>query len=88
MVADVLRLLTELDPYGLEPGQAGGAPADEYALEADPMASLLLHHNAITATQVDAVWQEWFDETMTEIVGASTVDRLVTQLNEISATRS
>ena len=54
-IAEVVRLLNELDPYGLDPGGEGGAPADEYELEGRPMASLLLRNGGISADQVDDI---------------------------------
>ena len=38
VTAEVQALLSELDPYRLDPGTPDGAPADEYAPEADAIA--------------------------------------------------
>lgn len=82
----VLRLLNELDPYSLAPGTEDGAPADEYATEAAPIVSVLTRDGAITTDQVDAIWQKWFGEPLTAVVGSERVDEFVVEL--ISLARS
>ena len=81
LIIGVLRLLTELDPYFLEPGGPDGFPADEYGFEARPLADLLSQNGSITAAQVDAVWLEWFSESLTDVVGAERVRELVVALD-------
>lgn len=76
----VLRLVTELDPYFLEPDGPDGVPADEYVLEAVPIADLLSHRR-ITAVQIDAVWLEWFSEPLSAVVGDARMRELVVALN-------
>lgn len=57
-VAQVLAVLTDVDPYGLEPGTPEeatadgfeGAPADEYELEAVDIARILLREGAVTVS--------------------------------------
>lgn len=67
LVAAVLRLLSELDPYGLEPGADDGAPVDEYSFEASPMARLLINHGMISGAQIDEIWVSWFSEPLSTI---------------------
>ena len=81
LMRGVLGALTELDPYGLEPGRAAGAPADEYELEARPIVSLLVADGRITVGQFDAIWREWFGETLTDVIGTARIDKLVARLN-------
>lgn len=82
----VLRLVSELDPYSLEPGGPDGVPADEYVVEAVPIADLLSHGH-ITAVQIDAVWLEWFSEPLTDVVGEDRARELVTALNGLVLSR-
>ncbi|WP_431797334.1 hypothetical protein [Microbacterium kunmingense] len=81
--AEVLRFLSELDPYGLTPGASDGAPQDEYDMEAIPIASILQRNGTVTAEQVDAVWQKWFGEPLTAVVGREQVDKLITDLTSL-----
>ena len=80
-VKDVLELLNKLDPYGLTPGDRDGAPVDEYALEAMPIAQRLIRDGGITTAQVDAVWLKWFDEPLNEVIGQDATRRFVDDLN-------
>ncbi|TQK20545.1 hypothetical protein FBY40_3082 [Microbacterium sp. SLBN-154] len=82
--AEVLRLLSELDPYALAPGAADGVPADEYDIEAKPIVNILQRGGEITAEEVDAVWQRWFGEPLTAVVGSEHVDKLVTELTSLA----
>jgi hypothetical protein len=85
VVAEVLALVNDLDPYGMRPGRPDGAPADEYAPEATPMASLLLNRGAIDAAQVDAIWHRWFGDPLSTVVGAQRLARFVEGLNGVVA---
>ena len=85
MVTSVLALLNDVDPYGLEPGTAEGAPQDEYEPEASPMARLLLEHGSISSDEVDAIWLEWFQEPLSEFIGAEAMHRLCADLNSLPA---
>lgn len=80
----MLRVLTELDPYGLEPGSADGPPANEYDIETRPMAALLRADGAIRADQIDAIWSRWFSEPLTDLIGRERLSRLVVQLNDLT----
>lgn len=80
--AAVLRLLTDFDPYGLEPGADDGAPADEYSLEAAPMASHLSNHGRIGEADVDLIWVRWFGEPLSTIDG-NDFARFVADLNAL-----
>ena len=82
-VAAVIALLNDLDPFGLEPGTAAGAPHDEYEPEAHPIATLLLKSGSVSKNQVDAIWQEWFREPLSESIGAAEAERLVLSLNSL-----
>ena len=57
ILAEVIELLNDLDPYGLEPGTAEGAPQDEYESEASPIVSLLLNNGSVSRNEVDAIWE-------------------------------
>lgn len=69
MLAAVLRELDAVDPYGLEPGREDGAPREEYASEAAPIASILLRRGRITGEELDAVWRFWFGEPLSALLG-------------------
>ena len=84
-IAEVVRLLNELDPYGLDPRGEGGAPADEYELEGRPMASLLLRNGGISADQVDDIWTKWFEEPLSSVVGEERIAEFVLQLQRLIA---
>ncbi|MDO8382352.1 MULTISPECIES: hypothetical protein [Microbacterium] len=83
LLGEVLRLLTRLDPYSLEPGGPDGVPADEYAFEARSIAVLLAQNGGVTADQVDAVWHEWFSEPLSTAVGEKPTHELVAALNAL-----
>lgn len=80
---EVLRVLSDLDPYGRTPGASDGAPADGYDTEAIPIASILRRDGRVTAEQVDAVWQRWFGEPLTAVVGRERVDTLTADLTSL-----
>ncbi|MCR2762055.1 hypothetical protein NQ152_00885 [Microbacterium sp. zg.B48] len=80
--AAVLALLTDLDPYGLEPGANDGAPADEYNPEAAPMARHLIDHGRISDADVDVIWVRWFGEPLSTIDGNGFA-RFVADLNAL-----
>jgi hypothetical protein len=61
-LAEIIGLLNDRDPDGLAPGTADGAPQDEYETEASPIAGMLLTSGSISRGQVDAIWQNWFQE--------------------------
>ena len=82
--AGVLAVLSDVDPYGLEPGAADGAPADEYEPEAGDLTRLLLHDGGVTRDDVDDVWQRWFSESLSLRLGVEGVDRLVERLNAVA----
>ncbi|SDE04611.1 hypothetical protein SAMN04489747_2363 [Auraticoccus monumenti] len=50
-------MLTRVDPEGLS---SVGAPADEYAFEADDLAGRLRDGRTVTAEVVVDVWERWF----------------------------
>jgi hypothetical protein len=77
----VLLLLNDLDPYGLSPGDM--APWDAYELEATPMVRLLLANEGIAASEVDAIWEEWFEERLSDAISAAAFRRFVDSLNEL-----
>lgn len=80
----VLALLTQLDPYGLEPGTPGGPPQDEYGVEARTMADHLLDKGSIGIADVDAIWSHWFSQTLTDAAGPDAAHRLVEELNTLA----
>jgi hypothetical protein len=74
----VLAVLSDLDPYGLEPGSM--APADEYAPEAAPLAYALRKRGVITAAEVDAIWVRWFGEPLSEVLTPKDFDRFLDEV--------
>jgi hypothetical protein len=80
-IDSVIALLNALDPYGLDPGDPEGAPWKEYRNEAGPMASLLLNDATISREQVDNIWQDWFDESLSDTVGPREAERFTSRLN-------
>lgn len=83
-LAEVIGLLNDLDPYGLEPGTAAGAPQDEYEPEASPIASLLLNNGSVSRNQVDAIWQDWFQESLSQVIGDAEAERFSVSLNSLN----
>jgi hypothetical protein len=83
-VTSVVALLNDLDPYGLEPGSAEGAPQDEYEPEASPIAGLLVNHGSIGSEEVDAIWLEWFQEPLSEVIGSEAMNRFCVSLNTLN----
>ena len=77
----VLALLTREDPMGLAPG-ADGMPEDEYGPEAEAIAELLDTGAAPTAAQLDEVWEQWFSQPLSPLLGA---DRMGSLLEALSA---
>ncbi|MFJ5862461.1 hypothetical protein ACIQCM_13660 [Pseudarthrobacter sp. NPDC092439] len=82
--AAVLGLLNDLDPYNFEPGTPAGAPHDEYENEAHSIASLLFKSGSVSRSQVDVIWREWFQEPLSEVIGAVKADRFCVNLNSIA----
>ena len=83
ITAAVLAVLTEVDPYGLEPGTSDGAPADEYEPEAVDLARLLLRDGVVTVYDVEDVWVRWFSESLVLRLGVDRTARLVDRLNAL-----
>ena len=81
----VLATLSEADPMRLEPGHRGGAPGDEFLREAEMIAVILRRDGAIDAAMLDQVWEEWFDRSMTELVGATRTASLAAELTAEAA---
>lgn len=84
ILAEVIELLNDLDPYGLEPGTAEGAPQDEYETEASPIVSLLLNNGSVSRNQVDAIWEDWFQEPLSQVVGAAKAEGFCISLNSLN----
>ncbi|MFC4554929.1 hypothetical protein [Georgenia faecalis] len=82
--AEVLGLINQLDPYGLEPGHPDGAPDDEYEREGAEIARRLAADGAITTDAIDGIWLRWFDQPLTEVIGADATDRFVARLNALT----
>lgn len=81
----VLATLSEADPVRLEPGHRGGAPGDEFLREAEMIAVILRRDGAIDAAMLDQVWEECFDRSMTELVGATRTASLAAELTAEAA---
>ena len=84
VVAQVLAVLTDVDPYGLEPGTPEGAPADEYDIEADDIARILLREGAVTVRDVEGVWMHRFSDSLVLHIGVVRTAQLVDRLNEVA----
>lgn len=84
-VAQVRAVLTEADPYGLEPGAPEGAPADEYDIEADDIARILLREGAVTVRDVEGVWMHRFSDSLVLHIGVARTAQLVDRLNEVAS---
>jgi hypothetical protein len=82
IVAQVLAVLTALDPYGLEPGTPDGPPATEYDIEAVGIACIFLREGAVTVDDVDGVWMCCFSESLVLRIGVTRMAQLVDQLND------
>lgn len=76
----VLELLTAADPMEFTAGQPGGTPADEYQPEAEAISALLLADGTITTAQLDGVWEQWFSEPITPLLGQERVAALAAEL--------
>ena len=81
----VLATLSEADPMRLEPGHRGGAPGDEFLREAEMIAVILRRDGAIDAAMLYQVWEECFDRSMTELVGATRTASLAAELTAEAA---
>lgn len=81
----VLATLSEADPMRLEPGHRGGAPGDVFLREAEMIAVILRRDGAIDAAMLDQVWEECFDRSMTELVGATRTASLAAELTAEAA---
>ena len=79
----VLALLTREDPMGLAPG-ADGMPEDEYGPEAEAIAELLDTGAAPTAAQLDEVWEQWFSQPLSPLLGAGRMDSLLEALSALA----
>jgi hypothetical protein len=92
-VAQVLAVLTDVDPYGLEPGIPEGATADEfegastgeYELEAVDIARILLREGAVTVYDVAGVWMHWFSDSLVLHIGVARMAQLVDRLNDVGS---
>ena len=84
LVDRVLVELNALDPYGLEPGTEGGAPWDEYELEAVPMVGRLVRSGAISAAEVDAIWTRWFGETLSGRTDPARFEAFLARLDDLN----
>ncbi len=82
-VKSVVAALNDLDPYGLDPGRAGGAPQNEYEPEASPIARLLLVQGSLSSDEVDAIWREWFNQPLSEVIGFEAINRFCASLNSL-----
>jgi hypothetical protein len=84
-VAQVRAVLTDVDPYGLEPGAPEGAPADEYDIEADDIAHILLREGAVTVRDVEGVWMHRFSDSLVLRLGVARTAQLVDRINEVAS---
>jgi hypothetical protein len=82
-VTSVIALLNVLDPCGLELGTAEGAPQEGYEPEVSPMAHVLPRHGSVSSDDVDAMWREWFQEPLSELIGIEAMSRFCVNLNSL-----
>ncbi|WP_209560008.1 hypothetical protein [Frigoribacterium sp. PvP032] len=80
-LAGVLAVLSDVDPYGLEPGSPEGAPSNEYEMEAVDLVRILLKAGAVTTHDVEAVWMRWFSESLVLRLGPLRMAQLIDRLN-------
>jgi len=83
-LAGALAVLSDVDPYGLEPGSPEGAPSDEYEREAVDLVHILLKAGVVTTHDVEAIWMRWFSESLVLRLGPARMARLVDRLNGLS----
>jgi len=64
---NIRKIINDIDPESLSPGQEGGAPVDEYDREVESILSFLIHNqeeikvrNHLLIEQVNKIWQESF----------------------------
>lgn len=62
LVAALTEGLAEADLEGLQPGQPGWAPRDEYEPEAESLAALFRERGTIDVADLRAVWLHWFSD--------------------------
>ena len=77
------RVLVVLNHFGLEgtgPGEADGAPFDEYGNEARPIASILRRNGSISPRDLDSVWTKWFGP-HSEALSPGLIDEAAAALN-------
>lgn len=60
LIAALTEVLAEADLEGLQPGQPGWAPRDEYEPEAESLAALFRERGTIDVADLRAVWSHWF----------------------------
>jgi hypothetical protein len=80
-LAGVLAVLSDVEPYGLEPGSPEGAPSDEYEMEAVDLVRILGKAGAVTTLDVEAVWLRWFSESLVMRPGPPRMAQLIDRLN-------
>ncbi|AXK45043.1 hypothetical protein [Brachybacterium saurashtrense] len=83
----VLTLLTREDPMGLAPG-TDGVPEDEYAPEAAAIAELLRPGTEPTAAQLDELWQDWFSQPLSPLLGERRMEFLLEELSALTPERT
>ena len=83
-LANVLAIVNELDPYGLEPGVPDGAPPDEYDAEARDIVRVLFKVGQITTEQLDAIWCHWFNEPLSGRESPDRMHQFLVSINSLS----
>ena len=82
----ILRgILNIVDPEGLEPGQEGGSPIDEYDDEVAKIYSFVIHNledvklnKNLLADEINRIWMESFGNTCQGV--DEIVDRIIKEL--------
>ena len=79
----LVRILNQLDPYGLRPGRQDGVPKDEYQPVAEAFWEAINVHGAVSGHQVDAIWRNYFGEILSGRCAAITFAAFVREINEV-----
>lgn len=82
-LAGVLAVLSDVDPYGLEPGQPNGAPSDEYEMEAVDLVRVLCKAGAVRTHDVEGVCMRWFSESLVPRIGPPRMAQLIDRSNAL-----
>lgn len=80
LIDRVLVVLNHFDLEGMGPGEADGAPFDEYGNEARPIASILRRNGSISPRDLDSVWTKWFGPHL-DALSLGLIEEVIAALN-------